>query len=402
VKIFKKIDKIFYLLFIGFLIRILFSPCSGYKWDINTFKSWSLHISEVGLGKFYNSTWCDYSPFYLYILWGIGKLHKLLSLIFQINIFTFLIKFPSIIADLLIGYFIYIAARNLFNSRKAGYLSSFFYLFNPAIIYNSTIWGQIDAFLTLFIFLAIYFLNQKKIFLASLFSAIAVLIKPQGAIILPLFFFILYKKYRFKKTIQCLVLFMVAIYVFLEPFLINYPITKLASIYKAQAGEYPYTSVNAFNLWLLFSREFFKSDRIISFLFPNKIWGFIFFIIFCIYLLYRLNRNFSLKNIYLASFLIYLGFFLFPTRIHERYLFSVFPFLSIIIPINFKIKTSYILLSLSYFANMYYAMYAFTASHLFKEIFLILGYGFSVINLAVLFYILSIIRENKLQLRNSL
>jgi Gpi18-like mannosyltransferase len=42
-------------------------------------------------------------------------------------------------------------------------LISAFYIFNPAVFINSTLWGQVDSLFTLIVVTTIYLLTEKKL-----------------------------------------------------------------------------------------------------------------------------------------------------------------------------------------------------------------------------------------------
>jgi len=141
---------------LSFIIRIYLSQFDGYKVDVLDFKIWSRTVYYNGILNFYSSTWSDYPPFYMYILWIVGALYKsLFSFSFNIDttLFTILIKAPANIADIATSFLIFLIVKK-YSGFNAAYISMIFYAFNPAIIYNSAIWGQVDSVNTLFILLA--------------------------------------------------------------------------------------------------------------------------------------------------------------------------------------------------------------------------------------------------------
>jgi hypothetical protein len=92
------------LLGTGLFLRIAAAPwIGGHPFDINLFKSWATSAAQ-NLGGFYTNGFSDYPPFYIYILFLVGKLASLPALS---SYFTLLIKLPSILADIATAYFIY-------------------------------------------------------------------------------------------------------------------------------------------------------------------------------------------------------------------------------------------------------------------------------------------------------
>ena len=71
------------LLLLGLALRLTIAyvlfPGSGFSSDIGTFTAWATTLAERGPGQFYTSTsFADYPPGYLYVLWLVGGLGQLL------------------------------------------------------------------------------------------------------------------------------------------------------------------------------------------------------------------------------------------------------------------------------------------------------------------------------------
>jgi Gpi18-like mannosyltransferase len=82
--------------------------------------------------------------------------------VLESNLHAWLVKLPFILSDIGLGYLIYKIVLKI-KPNKAILAASFF-LFNPVLIYNSTIWGQTDSLINLFAILGIYLIFQKKYF----------------------------------------------------------------------------------------------------------------------------------------------------------------------------------------------------------------------------------------------
>ena len=81
------------------------------------------------------------------------------------------LRFPSVLASLLTGYFVYNIGKKLKNSSVGAWAAAFF-LFNPLIIYYSQE-ARMYSLVTLFLIAALYFFLQKKYFLYNFFAALA-------------------------------------------------------------------------------------------------------------------------------------------------------------------------------------------------------------------------------------
>jgi dolichyl-phosphate-mannose-protein mannosyltransferase len=361
-------------LVISLLIRIYLSQFDGYKNDIFDFKLWSQGIYNIGITDFYKNIWSDYPPFYLYILWIVGAFYKLLSPSLDINtmLFTILIKLPANFADIFTALLIFKILRK-YADFKTAYFGMVIYIFNPAIIYNSAIWGQVDSINTFFILLAIMLMVSDRLELAGISLAVAILTKPQSLVVLPFVAVLMIKnlidKYpsRF-ALLRFMKILMVSIFVFVIlalPFYLNTGlITGLIKTYTSGYGQYAYNSVNAFNFWSLLG--LWKPDNIVIMSLSYKIWGYILFCLLFAYLLIyttiknkdenRKNRNEKQDEdilIYFAFSILLFGFFMFFTRIHERYLFPMFAPFAVVASKDSRLKYVYWILTLTFLFNLY-------------------------------------------------
>jgi dolichyl-phosphate-mannose-protein mannosyltransferase len=362
-------------LVISLLIRIYLSQFDGYRNDIFDFKLWSQGIYNIGITDFYKNIWSDYPPFYLYILWIVGAIYKLLYPSFDINtlLFTILIKFPANLADIFIALLIFKILRK-YADLKTAYFGMVIYAFNPAIIYNSAIWGQVDSINTFFILLAIMLMVSDRLEFAGISLAVAILTKPQSLVVLPFVAALMIKelidKYPLRSVLLKLIkIFVLSIFVFIIlalPFYLNTGlITGLIKTYTSGYGQYAYNSVNAFNFWALLG--FWKPDNIVIIWLSYKIWGYILFCLLFTYLLIYTtikNKNGDRKEnknekqhedilIYFAFSILLFGFFMFFTRIHERYLFPMFAPFAIVASKNSRLKYVYWILTFTFLFNLY-------------------------------------------------
>lgn len=373
-------NNILFFIIVSLFLRILLSFFGTLELDYNTFLGWSNRLVEVGFSNFYES-WSDYLPGYLYILYALGKL-KTIAPIFEIIIY----KLPAILADLGTGYLLYCLVGELKNKRVAFFIS-LAYLFNPAILANSTLWGQVDS-LTIFMALLSFYLLKKNIYLSSLFLALGVLIKPQAALAAPVILFVMLReKWKLQKMLKY-VLF--SAFCFVVPF---FPFKGEASIWtfvferlSVTLGQYPYTSVNAFSFWGLWG--FWQPDTV-----GSKLFGAL--SIMVIYLL-TLKKLWKVKNgeYYLLA-IVFLSGFLFMTRMHERHLLPALAPILLASSLNPFVILSYLLLSITYIANLAYSYVWITQS--FKEIFSYMVRNlFIITNLFSLIWLLILSFTNKI------
>jgi len=308
---------------------------------------WSNRLIEVGFSRFYD-IWSDYLPGYLYILWVLGWIKEAISFPSVL-----LFKLPAILSDVLTGFLIYKIVGK-FKDKRWGMLASGLYLFNPAILANSTLWGQADSLTALFSLLAIWLIDINPL-LSSFALAFGALIKPQAALAAPVVLFVMLKRkwttYKILGYIfTSLLLFVVAFIPFAGN---NNLVLFVVERISATLGQYPYTSVNAFNFWGLFG--FWQKDVTATTLLGIVIMATTFF--------FSVKKLWKVKNSrYLLLVIIFATNFLFFTRMHERHLFPVFAPLAISASLNSNLWLPYVGFSLLYITNLYYSFIWITQS----------------------------------------
>ncbi|HWQ41666.1 MAG TPA: hypothetical protein VN456_06475 [Desulfosporosinus sp.] len=305
------------LLGVGLLLRIpLALLINGHPFDLNTFKNWATTAAN-NFSQFYQGrNASDYPPMYIYVLFLIGKIGSLSALS---PYFTLLLKLPSILADIATSFLIYKLAKK-YLSLEISILLTAFYTFNPAVLINSTIWGQVDSFFTLIIVAAIAFLSEKKIGIATLLFTAAVLMKPQGIIFLPVLFFELIRQKSLMSWLKIISTSLITAIVIVLPFSSNANVLWIFKLFASTLAEYPYASVNAFNFFSLIGANFTK-DAGTLFVFSYHSWGLIATVMITAFswLLFIKGNN----RVYASAVALLLidGVFTFSSRMHERYLF---------------------------------------------------------------------------------
>ena len=178
----------------AFLLRVFLSFLVWHP-DVNNHVDWGIRFWQYGPQKFFapetnvwSYTWPNQPPGTIYIFAGIRKLFEFvfaffwwinvnipifpsgIITFFESNLYPALLKFPSILADLGIAYLIYKVLRHWAlgtrNTEKLAMVGTIFWLFNPVVWYNSSVWGQTDSVVNFFALLGFYFLFEKKLTLA--------------------------------------------------------------------------------------------------------------------------------------------------------------------------------------------------------------------------------------------
>lgn len=384
------------VMFIGLFLRLcLGTIIKGYSGDISLFSNWASTAADNFMNFYSSAGHSDYPPLYIYVLSIIGKLGHIS--LFS-NYYTLLLKLPSILADVLTGYFIYKIAKHHVSFEFAA-LACIFYIFNPAVFIDSTLWGQVDSFFTLLIVASLFLMSKNKIVLSSVIFTCSVLMKPQGIIFLPVLFFHLVKERRPSLFIKSILSALITFVIVILPFSIGKNPIWIFKLYSSTISEYPYASVNGFNFFNLVGANY--KDTSLSFIILSyKTWGMAAIIavtLFSWFSYAKIKRN---DFAYLAAFLQITGVFTFSTGMHERYLFPALA-LCTIAAIYIKEK-NFTLLCIGYTITIYFNIYAI----LFKESSMmtsssshsLLGDTISLLNLLLFIYTVKLV-INKLKLK---
>ena len=258
------------------------------------------------------------------------------------------IKIPSVLADFAI-------AAVLIKLTKKSWVGGI-YLLTPPLWYNSSFWGQTDSIIAALAMWALYFLSTSQLLAANIFLGLSLAIKISWLPILPLYLIYLFKKFPTRRRVSILLIPITILLVF-WPFhpQLNLPAWLFQLFFtRLLPGESAYATVNAFNLWHLIFGQTFVSDSTAH---ANLI-GFGLSITILFICLYRLVKNMTFNNLLRQSMFMFWGVFLFSTRMHERYLYPIFPLLFALSPKPRMWSYILILLSFFYLANLYFAWWA--------------------------------------------
>ena len=158
----------------------------GYEVDINCFSAWSSTMYSVGPAAFYQTTsFCDYPPAYLYVLWLNGFLMHALGTGYSGAAFLLVIKLVPMLLDIACAAILYAFARRHADEKRAFTVATI-YALCPATILVSACWGQIDAALIALLLIVLAAAMQARFDIALPVYFLAVLTKPQALLLAPL------------------------------------------------------------------------------------------------------------------------------------------------------------------------------------------------------------------------
>jgi dolichyl-phosphate-mannose--protein O-mannosyl transferase/Gpi18-like mannosyltransferase len=362
------------LLAAGLAVRLLFINNEGFKTDISTYAAWAIGLTQHGFSTFYSSVgFADYPPGYFYILAAIGHIWQAFFAAHDAGyaILRDLVKLPAILADLGVGALLFALVRR-FAGVPVALGAAALYLLNPATIYTSALWGQVDSISGGLALLSIYALLRSEdrsvnqtawIVGAWLAFAYSLLIKPQAAVLLPLlvaFAFVdpAHRRRRLTATAIGIAAAILLALLLTEPFHPGNPVAALGWLierYSYGSNVYPYNSVNAFNLWALRGTLWLPDSQRILML-PQYAWGILLVLAALALVVWRYLQDRTSQALLEGCAIATLAFFVLATRMHERYLFNGLLFTIACVPFARRYLWGSVALSIVLFANLVYGL----------------------------------------------
>jgi len=413
----------------GLLLRLALAFLQSFQIDTGTFHAWSVQLAihhEEGRGlvgpwNFYDTDFfTDYAPGYMYVLWLLGELNQIFN--FSLSTFEYILKLPSIAADVASAYILYLFLKDQKPEYRVG--AAALYLLFPPVLLIGPIWGQVDSLLAFFLLLSIYFIGRERPLAGALAYTVGFLVKPQIIAALPFLAFWIMRRCRTETPIQPVPQFltglsilavgaaglllvdqepraayrivfggMIAVggveglrglaslaldrwqpslqsalpgrdfllsfpawyravgmslglaLVLIIPFFTYKPWEIIGQLYDANE-VYPVNSFFAYNFWNVGGLlKGFNPD--IGGVNPNqgtflgidhRLWGILLFTAFTAITLYTMRNSEGTGALALGTALCVLIFYLFMTRMHERYLFAFFlPFLAATVALRSRV-----------------------------------------------------------------
>ncbi len=388
------------LVIIAAVIRIFFALQNNYfGFDVNNFMIWGQYSVDYGLSQMYRQgIFMDYPPGYMYVLYFITKIVRLLGIENGNILYIFILKLPSMIADFACAYLLYKIAEEKQSKAFAKYLALVF-LFMPVVILNSSVWGQVESFYILFVALSIYFAYKNKTCFAGISYAYALLIKPQALLFGPVLLFYIIRTKSIKEFLKAVFSGATSFYIMCLPFCNGlFDIAWLFELYTNTVGGYKYYTVNAYNVYYTMGLNWIDVSQ-------NSVFINIYVIAISIIVVgFIVLKSKDKSNLFISSTLIITIIFSFCTMMHERYIYPAILFALITFAINKRKEYfifSMVIACLNYFntnwiLNSYNSN--FTGIEIIKKS---LGFAMMIIALFFAGYVVyQVIKDNNIKLKN--
>ncbi|HEY8320814.1 MAG TPA: phospholipid carrier-dependent glycosyltransferase [Candidatus Baltobacteraceae bacterium] len=363
------------ILIVGLIARLLFIGSDGFHNDVQAFQSWSLTLAEHGFGQFYaKAGFADYPPGYFYILGAIGWLWETFFKHADPNYFALrlMVKIPAILADLAVGLLLYKLVRRFADERWALGAAAL-YVLNPVFILISAMWGQVDSISGGIALLAVYLLLRSDdetvrapwfVGSAWVLFGYSLLIKPQAAILIPLFLAFAFvdankREMRLRATAAGIGASLIVTLLLTLPFHPTWnPVADfgwLAGQYRVGVSQYPYGTINAFNLWAI-KQKFWQSDMLPTLFFPQAVWAWALTAGAAALILWRYVQTKTAQAFVESAALLLVAFFMLASRMHERYIFDGLLFTIAAIPLARRYLWAALIFSVVTWLNLQYSL----------------------------------------------
>ena len=403
------------ILVLGLALRVfiaaVYLPLSGLANDIGAFNAWGQRLASVGPAGFYEPGYfSDYPPGYLYVLWVLGEIGAALQPVLGVNVTGGLVKIPGILADVGVAWLLFVVVRRWggdlidrtsfrIGPERAGLAVAAIYLFNPGTIFDSAVWGQIDAVGTLVLLATVYFLGRGWTEAAAVGAVVAMLIKFQFAFLIPVVAVVGFKRHLFGRSTDpehdeqrrplrvatSLATGVATLALLLIPFRMTLwapvaagsdlkgclgflppadPVTSLVGKLCDAANTYTGLTINAFSMW----RNPFSAlgdtlhrgdDSAVGLVVGglSLTWqqvGTLLFVAVALLVLWQVWRRDDMRGVVMAALVLSIAFFVLPTRVHERYLFPALALGALLFFSGRAWPWLYGAISVVFFANVYW------------------------------------------------
>jgi Gpi18-like mannosyltransferase len=348
----------------GLLLRLLFVSDPGHIVDLRTFGQWALAAADNPWNRAYEATNANYPPGALIVFELIGRAYRALGLDDPLSL-RIALKLPNVLFDGLGGGVLFAIAARFAPPRQA-LLAAALYEFNPAVVYDSSLWGQNDSITTVTALAAVWCALTGRRVGAWIVLAVAVLNKPPVLVLAPLFVLhaaviadparrrraLIDTAFGVAGALVCGYLLAIPFYTDRRPTAVY---SRMIGWYQIGSSLYPYTSANAFNVFAL-AGDFFAPDSLPVLFVPLKYWADAVFIVIAGAIAWRYTRLRDDRAFLEACFLVMLAFFLVLTEMHERYLMYALSFAPALAPLDRRYLWATVTLTATQWLNLEYSL----------------------------------------------
>jgi Gpi18-like mannosyltransferase len=312
-----------------YVLLLLLTPNAGFTTDVVCWMGWATQIGTHGLTTAYELDSNNYNPLYQYVLYVYAKLAgspaHIAAYIHWLKAFTLLFDFGG--AILVVRHFGYGDANQRF-------ILSLLFLLNIGYLYDTVVWEQVDAILSMLLFVALLQALRQRPVSSALFYLVAINMKSQGIMLLPPMLLLWAPQWwrAPRQLVQSVVLGIAIQLLILAPFIWSGTVVHIAHVVYDATSNFPYASLNCYNGWAWVIRAFNEPDYLLFAGITYRHWGLLSFLLASAVVLLplglatiqklRTRQLFGLADyelVLLSLGLVPLVCCFFNTQMHERY-----------------------------------------------------------------------------------
>ena len=273
----------------------------GFASDLTFWRHWVSDLQQ-GVGHFTG----NYPP--LYVLW-------------------LRVVGPVILAHISLAHFVWLRIHKKSWLPEVKTIVMLLVVANPAFYLDGPIWGQVDVLPVTFCVWGLWYASKPKTYAIGMgLFMLGLLTKFQMIMFLPVFgaLSLRYRKVMWKGLFAMAGMFLL---VFL-PFIIAGNFSKeFSQAYLSTIDEYPYASMNAGNLWMVFSGNMTPQSRPIfewapSFMNPGLLGKILFVLVSVAVMALTFFKRLPVSRIMTLAALNAFAFFMILPCMHERYVLA--------------------------------------------------------------------------------
>ena len=383
---------------VAIILRLALVPLKGFAPDVAVFDTWARVLAAHGPLAIYGPDVVprvDYSPGYLYVLWIVGLVRAAIDPQFTHPVaFRALLKIPNIVADLEAAAIGFAIVRRFASPWRAVAVLAVL-LIGPVFWIDSAFWGQADTIAAAFVFGAVLLRLRDRSSLAWLVLALGIIVKPQGAVLIPLFAVRFVMRGGSAWTVARTSLAIAGIaYLVTGPFTTERsPLGVLGFFidrYLNGVAKAPHASEGAFNIFTIVG-PFFTSDTVRFLGIPIAVWSLVLLLSalgaiawWYARILRGTDDPASVDRAFVyAAALSLAALFFFGTRMHERYLLPGLACASLVAFESPGTTAAVAALTMSFVANVAVIVAGFTGGAHHPQVVLV-GHALSALNLIAL------------------
>jgi len=334
-----------------------------------TYKDWMWQATGQGLQSFYLRPSLEglpeYPPVSLYLLTLSGRLYETVA---QSSIpppleeptpaLSFVIRLPGVVANVMLSLMIYLWVERQRGSRQ-GNLAMVAFALNPAVVLHATRWGQTDSIHSLLVLVAIVCVTSKRPSLSWFLLGLAAATKPQALLFVPLVLVLTWQRSHWRGILQGLLATTSTALIVLAPFIHLGTWMKVVEYFSGVARYHPWTTCNALNLWWVLGLGNRFADTSAPWWIPPPISGPLsyrtiglsFLAMALLFVLWKISNARDKGDMWAIAAYAAFTFFMVPTRIHENYVYTVFPLIAMAFFASRPLLAIYVVLSCTWLMN---------------------------------------------------